>query len=156
METYKLKYTGAEIDSKLDAVENKQDKLTAGDGITISEDNTISASFQPVNILEALKITNWEQQESGGYAGNIGVSFAELNKFIKETVFITYDSTTIYTKVHADIRDELPLHYPYPIAKYSTVSDNLLTTITIAPSYNSETSKFDILWVSTYTLYLGN
>lgn len=42
METYPLTHEGAEIDRKLNAVDNKQDKLTAGDGIVISEDNVIS------------------------------------------------------------------------------------------------------------------
>lgn len=42
--TYKLKYSGTEIENKLDSLESKQDTLTAGANITISDDNVISAT----------------------------------------------------------------------------------------------------------------
>lgn len=50
MAEYKLKYSGAEIDAKLDEIAEKQDTLTAGDNITITDDGVISATGGGVTI----------------------------------------------------------------------------------------------------------
>lgn len=42
-ESYKLNYTGAEVQALLDSIPTKQDQLTAGDNIEITETDVISA-----------------------------------------------------------------------------------------------------------------
>lgn len=60
MAIYKSKFTGAEVDSILSSVANKQDALTAGNGINISEDNVISVSlnFSLYEIVASLPADN--------------------------------------------------------------------------------------------------
>ena len=42
-QSYKLNYTGAEVQALLDSIPTKQDQLTAGDNIEITETDVISA-----------------------------------------------------------------------------------------------------------------
>jgi hypothetical protein len=42
-ESYKLNYTGAEVQALLDSIPTKQDQLTAGENIEITETDVISA-----------------------------------------------------------------------------------------------------------------
>lgn len=60
MAIYKSRFTGAEVDSILSSVANKQDVLTAGNGINISEDNVISVSlnFSLYEIVVSLPTDN--------------------------------------------------------------------------------------------------
>lgn len=60
MAIYKSKFTGAQVDSILSSVANKQDVLIAGNGINISEDNVISVSlnFSLYEIVTSLPTDN--------------------------------------------------------------------------------------------------
>lgn len=59
MAIYKSKFTGAQVDSILTSVSNKQDKLTAGAGIDITK-NVISVSlnFELYEIVSELPTDN--------------------------------------------------------------------------------------------------
>lgn len=60
MAIYKSKFTGSQVDNILSSVANKQDTLTAGNGINISEDNVISVSlnFSLYEIVSSLPTDN--------------------------------------------------------------------------------------------------
>lgn len=60
MAIYKSKFTGSQVDNILSSVANKQDVLTAGNGINISEDNVISVSlnFSLYEIVTSLPVDN--------------------------------------------------------------------------------------------------
>lgn len=60
MAIYKSKFTGLQVDNILSSVANKQDALTAGNGINISEDNVISVSlnFSLYEIVSSLPTDN--------------------------------------------------------------------------------------------------
>lgn len=60
MAIYKSKFTGVQVDQILSQVEGKQDTLTAGNGINISDDNVISVSlnFSLYEIVSSLPTDN--------------------------------------------------------------------------------------------------
>lgn len=130
MATYKLKYTGAEIDSKLDAV----DKLT-----------NMTTNGYTINLQEELDMSNI-QYDGSTYTLDVNCSLSKIYQTIDSGLRFSLpffnNGEPIFT-LYNKVSTTFPAHYPITVLILLSYHLSAFFKLTIEIIQNEETQVYD-------------